>query len=590
MMKISAETRILYFRLLKYVQPYWKIFVVSLVATALTAATEPMFPALMKPMLDGKLGAADQLAWIRYPAIIIGIVLLRSVFDFVAGYAMHWVTNRVTADIRKAMFAKMVLLPCTYFENSQIARVVSRITNDVNGLTAAATTVLTGLVKDFLTLLALLSWMIYLNWQLTLLIGVILPLVQIAVRYFSGRVRKFSRQLLDSFGDFSQVIQEVAEGHKVVKLHCAEQSELARFSRSIEQFRGFNMRLAIAGELLSPLIHLIFATSLAIVVGLAMYQASEDVTSVGSFVSFVTAMLMLLAPAKRLAGLNVPLQRGMASAESVFAFLDEANESGRTDASTWRCQGRVDIEGVCFAYPGAERNALSHISLRIAPGEMVAVVGPSGGGKSTLLGLLTRFHDADSGNILIDGKEVHDLSLPELRSQFSLVSQDVFLFNDTVAANIAYGQKAAVSESDLREAARAAYALDFIEALPEGFATEIGDRGVRLSGGQRQRLAIARAILKNAPILLLDEATSALDSESEQYVQAAIESLMGRSTTIVIAHRLSTVRRADRIVVMLGGKIVEEGTHAELLAKNGEYRKLYQLQFQGSEADDGAGA
>jgi subfamily B ATP-binding cassette protein MsbA len=328
-----------------------------------------------------------------------------------------------------------------------------------------------------------------------------------------------------------------------------------------------------------PLIQLIAAVALAVVVGVAVHQATRDTTSVGAFVSFITAMLMLLAPAKRLAGLNMPLQRGLAAAESVFAFIDELSEPDTGTENLLRGRGALRVENISFAYRTSDHKALDDVSFAVEPGEMLAIVGASGSGKTTLLNLLVRFYDTTTGRILVDGKDIREVTLESLRAQFALVSQDIFLFNDTVAANISYGNPT-VSDEEIRHAANAAHATGFIESLPDGFATEIGDKGIRLSGGQRQRLAIARAVLKNAPILLLDEATSALDSESEQHVQSAIEALMGTATTIVIAHRLSTVRRADRILVMAKGRIVEQGSHEDLLARGGEYRKLYEIQFR----------
>lgn len=577
-MKKESST-VLYLRLLGFVRPHWKILLAAVVGMALTAATEPLFPALMKPLLDGNLGAGDPDAWWMYPLAIIGIITLRGMLGLFGGYCMHWVSHRVTADIRERMFARLVVLPTTFFDANPSSRIAARVTNDVNGLSTAAINVLTTLVRDSLTIVALLAWMLYLNWQLTLVSMFIMPLVLVAMRYFSKRMRRLSRSLLESYGDMAQALQEAAEGHRVIKVQAAQNYEIERFHRGTERFRGLNMRISIAGEVLMPLVQIIAALALAVVVGMAVHQANRDMTSVGAFVSFITAMLMLLAPAKRLAGLSMPLQRGLASAESVFALLDEAGENDTGTALISHGKGRIELKNVSFSYPQTERPALDGVSFSVNSGEMIAIVGSSGSGKTTLLNLLVRFYDNYSGQILVDGQDSRGVTLASLRAQFALVSQDIFLFNDTVAANIAYGS-GTVTEADIRHAAEAAYATGFIERLPEGFATLIGDKGIRLSGGQRQRLAIARAVLKKAPILLLDEATSALDSESEQYVQSAIEALSGTATTIVIAHRLSTVRRANRILVMSHGRIVEQGSHEELLAFSGEYKKLYDIQFR----------
>lgn len=573
----------LYLRLLGFVRPHWKMLVAAVVGMALTAATEPLFPALMKPLLDGNLGADDPDAWWKYPLAIVGIFALRGMMGLFGGYCMHWISHRVTADIRERMFAKLVLLPTTFFDAHPSSRIVARITNDVNGLSTAAINVLTTLVRDSLTIVALLAWMLYLNWQLTLASIIIMPLVLVAMRYFSQRMRRLSRALLKSYGDMAQALQEATEGQRVIKLQATQAYEIDRFHLGTEMFRGLNMRISVAGEVLMPLVQMIAALALAVVVGLAVYQANQDATSVGAFVSFITAMLMLLAPAKRLAGISMPLQRGLASAESVFALLDETIEADSGKVVMSRSQGGIELSHVGFAYPQTDRPALEDISFSVKPGEMVAIVGSSGSGKTTLLNLLVRFYDDYSGQIRIDGHDIRDLTLASLRAQFALVSQDIFLFNDSVAANIAYGSGTGATDAAIRHAAQAAYATTFIERFPDGFATLIGDKGIRLSGGQRQRLAIARAVLKQAPILLLDEATSALDSESEQYVQSAIEALTGTATMIVIAHRLSTVRRADRIFVMAHGRIVEQGSHEELLARNGEYKKLHDIQFRDEE-------
>ncbi len=578
MTSVPAASHQLYFRLLGFVRPYWKVMLAAVLAMAATAATEPLFPALMKPLLDGNLGAGNPDAWWLYPLTIIGIIVLRGLFGFLGGYAMHWVSHRITADLRELMFTRLVKLPTPFFDANPSSRIAARVTNDVNGLSTAATNVLTTLVRDSMTIMALLAWMLYLNWQLTLISMLIMPMVLVAMRYFTRRLRHLSRSLLNSYGDMAQALQEAAEGHRVIKVQNAQKYEVARFHSSTERFRGINMRISIAGEVLMPLIQLIAALALAVVVGVAVHQATRDTTSVGAFVSFITAMLMLLAPAKRLAGLNMPLQRGLAAAESVFAFIDELGEPDTGTENLLRGHGALRVENISFAYRTSDHKALDGISFEVMPGEMLAIVGASGSGKTTLLNLLVRFYDTTTGRILVDGKDVREVTLESLRAQFALVSQDIFLFNDTVAANISYGNPT-VSDEEIRHAANVAHATSFIESLPDGFATEIGDKGIRLSGGQRQRLAIARAVLKNAPILLLDEATSALDSESEQHVQSAIEALMGTATTIVIAHRLSTVRRADRILVMAKGRIVEQGSHEDLLARGGEYRKLYEIQF-----------
>lgn len=575
----SASNRELYFRLLAYVRPYWRSFAVAIVGMALMAATEPLFPALMKPLLDkGFSGSARDDLYLA-PLAIILIFLARGIFGYIGSYAMSWVSNRVIADLREAMFARIIRLPTGYFEANSSSRLITRIIYDVYGVSGAITSALTTIIKDTLTIIGLLVWLFYLNWRLTLIAAIIGPLAGWVVRQFSSRLRDSSAAAQQYTASLTQVLQEAIEGHKLIKIYGGEQYETARFGHVSNDLRRQSMRWTIASAATVPIVQLFAALSLAVVIYIALLQSSIAQTTVGSFVSFITAMLMLLAPAKRLAEINGLMQRGLAAAESVFSLLDVAPEDDLGTETLGRAQGEICFDAVQFRYPAAEHDALGGIDLTIAPGQTIALVGPSGGGKTTLANLLPRFHRATSGRILLDGHDITDLSLASLRANIALVSQDVVLFDDTIAANIAYGALGTVNQADIEAAARAAHAHEFISAMPQGYATQIGENGTRLSGGQRQRIAIARALLKNAPILILDEATSALDTESERQVQAALEELMKGRTTLVIAHRLSTIENADRIVVLAHGKIVESGTHAELLALDGTYAQLYRLQF-----------
>ncbi len=574
-----ATSRELYFRLLGYVQPYWRVLALAVAAMAGTAATEPLFPALMKPLLDSGFVAKQQEYLLLIPAGIVGIFLVRGVLGYLAAYGMAWVSNRVVNDLRAAMFDRLIRLPSAYFQGTASSVPMTRVSYDVTGVASAATSVITVLVRDSLVVVGLFAWLLYLNWKLTLVSLVLLPIVAVVIRAFSGRLRAMSRATQRGTAAMTQVLQESIACNRVVKVFGGEEQEAGRFAKANNDLRGYGMRQAIAAAATVPIVQMLASIALAVVVYAALLQAANDETTVGSFVSFITAMLMLLAPLKHLADVNAPLQRGLAAAESVFTLLDEPSEEDRGTRVLPRAVGRIRFEDVSFRYPSGSRPALSHVSLAIEPGETVALVGASGSGKTTFANLLPRFLQPTAGGILLDGHDLRELTLASLRGNIALVSQDVMLFDDTVAANIAYGARRAAAREAIEAAARAANALDFIAALPEGFDTPIGENGTRLSGGQRQRLAIARALLKDAPLLILDEATSALDSESERQVQAALEVLMENRTTLVIAHRLSTVERADRIVVLREGAIAEIGNHRELLARDGLYAQLYKLQF-----------
>ena len=574
----THTSRELYGRLLGYVRPYWRVFVLSIVLMALTSAMEPAFPALMKPLLDGSFGDDKRYGPLALPALIVGIFIARGLLGFCADYAMSWVSNKIVLDMRNDMFKRLVQLPTAFFDNQSSGVIMSRIAYDVTGVTGAATGVLTTLIKDSLAVVGLLAWMFYLNWKLSLVALLLVPCIAIAVRLFSKRLRETSRGVQNAMGGIMHVLEESVEAHKVVKIFGGQAYEARRFQSVSSEQRGQAMRQTIASAALGPIVQIFAAIALAVIITVALQQSASGGATVGDFVSFITAMLMLLAPMKRLTDINAPLQRGLAAAESVFSLIDQVPEDDRGTEQLGRARGEVEFRNIRLRYPEATREALAGIDLKLAAGETVALVGASGSGKTTLANLLPRFYHPSAGKILIDGHPIETLTLASLRANIALVSQDVVLFNDTVAANIAYGLSGDVSREALETAARAAHALDFIEAMPQGFDTMIGENGVKLSGGQRQRLAIARAILKNAPILILDEATSALDTESERHVQAALDELMKSRTTLVVAHRLSTIEHADRIVVLDQGRIIEMGRHAELLSKDGAYANFYRMQ------------
>ena len=553
----------LYLRLLKYVAPYWRIFALSLVGMVVVGLTEVALPALMKPLLDGTFVYKDAALMHWMPLVIIALVAVRGGAEYVASYSINWVGNKLVMDLREAMFGKLLGLPTPYYDDHASGNLISKITYDVTQVTAAGTSVLTVIFKDSVTLVGLLVYMLWLNWKLTLLALVMTPLIVGVVRLISVRLRSSSRAVQQAMGDVTQVVQETIEGHKVVKLFGGQSYEAARFGEQVDRVRRFMMKQTTAAAASVPVVQLLAGFALASIVYLATQQSNANEITVGEFVSFVTAMLMLTAPLKRVTGVNEPLQRGLAAAESVFELIDQAGESDPGLTVVTRVDGEIRFDNVSFSYANADQPALDAITLTINPGETVALVGASGGGKSTLANLLPRFYRPTSGRILLDGYDVETLTLASLRANIALVSQDVVLFNDSVAANIAYGVMRDTSEAEIVAAAVAAHAMEFIRAMPQGLNTLVGENGVKLSGGQRQRLAIARALLKNAPVLILDEATSALDSESERHVQAALETLMQGRTTVVIAHRLSTIEKAARIVVLDRGRIAESGSHRE---------------------------
>ncbi len=579
----------LYFRLLRYVKPYWSVFALSIVGMLVTAATEVALPVAVKPFLDGTFVNKDPFLITWVPVFMVLLYIIRGAGAYLGTYASAWVGNKVVMDLRDVMFRRMLALPLGYFHDNTTGNLISRFTFDAAQVTGAATNVVTVLVKDSVTLLGLLAYLLYIDWKLTLLSLIMVPPIAVVVRYFNIRLRNMSRKTQEAMGDITQVLQETVECNKVVKIFGGQEYEAERFAVTSNRLRSFSMKQTAAAAGNVPIVQLLAALAVAVVVYYATKQAQSDATTVGGFVSFLAAMLLLTPPLKRLTGVAEYLQRGLAAAESVFALLDEKPENDEGTTTIERARGDISFDNVSFRYPRAEVPAMKNVTLSIRAGETIALVGSSGGGKTTFANMVPRFYHPDSGTIKLDGHDIETLSLASLRRNIALVSQEVALFNDTVAANIAYGQAAGASREAIEKAATGAHALEFIRVMPQGFDTLIGENGVRLSGGQRQRLAIARTILKDAPILILDEATSALDSESEKHVQAALEELMQGRTTIVIAHRLSTIEKADRIVVLDKGEIAEIGTHAELLAKGGIYANLHGIQYSlGSSEPDRA--
>ena len=569
----------LYRRIFQYLRNYWALFTVSIVSMAIAAATEPAFVALLKPLVDEGFVAknADAMNWI--PFAIIGLFVLRGVTSFINEYSTSFLSGTLVKNIRVELFDKLLHLPMDYFADNQSGRTVSRITNDVNQISNAGFNIITVTVKDGVTIIGLLGWLFYTDWQLTLITFVLLPVVAVCVRYVSKRLRSLSRRNQQYMGEMTQVLGETVNAAKVVKVYGGQEQEKNRFGTAITNLLNTNVKQSITSSLNTGITQLIIAVALSAILYFAAERARNNQLTAGDFMSYLSAMLMLFAPFKRITNMSQTLQLGLAAGESVFAFLDEKSEPETGHKTLVPLKQAITLEDVVFRYPSAERNAINHLNLTIEAGKIVALVGASGCGKTTLANMLSRFLIADTGRIAYDGVDINDLDLKSLRSQIALVSQDVVLFNGTIMDNIAYGELSHHSREDVERAAKMANAWQFIEKLPQGLDTLIGENGTKLSGGQRQRIAIARALLKNAPILILDEATSALDNESERLVQAALEQLMQARTTIVIAHRLSTIEQADLIVVMDNGQVVEQGTHSELIQKQGRYAHLHSAQL-----------
>ncbi len=571
--------RELYLRLLTHVRPYWLQFGAGIMTMVILAAAEPAIPALLKPILDGSFveGDPDTIFWT--PILLILLFVIRGAMTFCSNVIFQWVSGRLVFDLRQLMFERILTLPTSYFDASSTGNTISVLTYNVSQVTTAATRVLTVLVRDSLSLIGLIGYMFYLNWVLACMVFLVMPIIAVVVLVLGKRLRQLSKAQQNMMGDMTHVLEEGVRGQKMIKVFQSEAREESRFIKMANWIRRYELKIEVAGSAHGPIIETAAALMIATLIYVGTHDTIAGELTVGGFVAFLTALGLLFSPVKRLTGINRQLQKGIAAAESVFDLIDEAPEQNSGKQSLTRAKGELAFDNVSFRYPSADKDALSAISFTIEPGTTLALVGPSGGGKTTIASLVPRFYNPTSGRITLDGIDLQELSLESLRRNLSYVGQESILFNDTIRANISYGKRDATMD-EIRTAAQDAHALDFIEQLPEGFETPIGEEGVRLSGGQRQRLSIARAFLKDAPVLLLDEATSALDNESERHVQAALQRLTENRTTIVIAHRLSTIEHANRILLIKDGQIVEDGSHDELLKKGGEYHHLYRHQFK----------
>ncbi|MEM9385793.1 MAG: lipid A export permease/ATP-binding protein MsbA [Pseudomonadota bacterium] len=580
-------TASVYRRLIAYALAHRGVLIAAVFANLLYAGTDSGFAFLIKPLLDGSFAERDRGVVMIIPVAVLGLFALRGVAGFVGEYCTNWVSRQVITRLREEVLEHYLRMSCAGYDSSSAGEMLSRLTYNIEQVAHSTTKTLAVLVRDTLTIVGLFALMLYLSALLTLFIAVVAPMIGLVIVWVGKRFRRYNKRIQESMGSVTRVAEEVISSHRVVKIFNSQEREAERFARASDLNRKLHMRLVVAQGASDASIMMLAAIGVASIVFVATLETME--ITAGSFAAFLGAMTLMMAPLKRLTGLNSSLQQGIAAGENIFALLDSPVEHTGGELRVGRARGEVNFERVGLAYDPSKGYVLRDIDLQISAGETVAFVGRSGSGKTSLVSLLPRFYEVSEGRITLDGRALGDYALDSLRDQIALVSQDVTLFNDTIAANIAYGAPRSVSPQELDAVARAAHVSEFAQALPQGLQTQVGDRGVLLSGGQRQRISIARALLKGAPILILDEATSALDTQSEHHIRAALETLVRGRTTLVIAHRLSTIENADRIVVLHDGQIVEQGPHSSLLAKNGHYASLHQLQRSQGELESAAG-
>ncbi|MGM0569611.1 lipid A export permease/ATP-binding protein MsbA [Marinobacter sp.] len=571
-----------YRRLLRYVKPFWIAFSLAVIGNIIYAAASTGMAAAMEYVIEAIENPSAQNR-IMLTGMIVGVFAFRGVGTFMGQYFIAYVGRHVVNALRKQVFDRLLALPSRYFDNNASGRLVSKLTFNVEQVADATTSAVTILLREGLTIVGLLTFMVYTNWKLTLVFVAIGPLIGLVVSYASKRFRKISRRIQSSMGDVTHVSSESITGYRVVRTFGGEEYERERFGEVADRTMKQGLKMASTQAIATPVVQVLVAFAIAALVWVMLAPEIRGTMTTGELVAFITAAATMAKPIRQVTSVHSKIQKGVAAAQDVFGTMDEEPERDDGRYAPVRVQGDILFDDVCFRYQDNLDDVLHHISLDIPAGQSVALVGRSGSGKSTMVSLLPRFYEYYQGRILIDGRPITEFSLSALRAQIALVTQNVVLFNDSIAANIAYGSLRDRSREEIIEAARKAHAMEFIERMPDGLDTMVGDNGVMLSGGQRQRLAIARALLKDAPILILDEATSALDTESERHIQEALEVVMKGRTTLVIAHRLSTIEKADRILVMESGHIVEDGNHQQLLEAGGAYAQLHQMQFSEGE-------
>lgn len=568
-----------YRRLLAYLKPYRLPFFFSILAMIGYGAVDALFVSLIQPLVDDGLSQANSDVLTYAPIAVIVLLFFRGLCNFAAAYGLGWIGSNIVMIMRQQLFAKMLHMPVSFYDSKSTGELISNITFVTEQVSTAASSALVTLVREGAFVLGLLGIMFWHSWQLSAVFLLVGPLVAFAITLVGKRFRYVAGRIQNAMAVISDATEQAVTGHKVVISYGGQEIENERFKAVSNKNRQQMMKLRATTAMSSPIIQVIASLALAMVLFVASFPSVAEALTPGTFASMISAMIMILQPLKKLTNVQAEFQRGIVAARSIFAQMDMKSEKDQGVLQPERVTGKIEFKQVDFTYPSKESKALSEVTFAVEPGKTLALVGRSGSGKSTITQLLTRFYDADHGEIRIDGELISDFSLKCLRRQVAVVSQQVILFNDSIANNIAYGIQDSVTREQIEQAASAAYAMEFIEALPQGLDTHIGQNGINLSGGQRQRIAIARAILRDAPILILDEATSALDTESERYIQKALESLQKNCTSIVVAHRLSTIENADQIAVVDEGKIIEMGTHQELLSQEGAYAQLHKLQF-----------
>ncbi|ENI4127002.1 lipid A ABC transporter ATP-binding protein/permease MsbA [Vibrio fluvialis] len=566
-------------RLWTYIRLYKSGLVVAVIALVINAVSDTYMISLLKPLLDEGFGQAESNFLKTLPFIILGLMFLRGLSGFVSSYCLSWVSGNVVMLMRRRIFNQFMHMPVSFFDRESTGGLLSRITYDTEQVAGATSKALVSIVREGASIVGLLVLMFWNSWQLSLVLLVVAPIVALGIRVVSKRFRKISKNMQTTMGHVTASAEQMLKGHKVVLSYGGQDVETKRFETVSNKMRQQTMKLVSAQSIANPVIQMIASMALVAVLYLASFDSVRDQLTPGTFTVIFSAMFGLMRPLKALTNVTSDFQRGMAASQTLFQLMALETETDNGKFETDKVRGELAVKDVTFTYQGKEKPALSHVSFTIPQGKTVALVGRSGSGKSTIANLFTRFYDVDSGSITLDDHDIRDYKLTNLRQHFALVSQNVHLFNDTIANNIAYAAEGDFTREQIEEAARLAHAMDFIQNMEDGLDTMIGENGASLSGGQRQRIAIARALLRDAPVLILDEATSALDTESERAIQAALDELQKNKTVLVIAHRLSTIEQADEILVVDEGEIIERGKHAELLAKDGAYAQLHRIQF-----------